>query len=75
MGKRLKRIFQNEIKAELPLLLGKELQFVLKSNVTIHAVLNKIVGDKIEVKDYNSAKHIIIMNEIEEVIMDFVAPY
>jgi len=75
MGKRLKRIFQKEIPAVLPSLAGKELHFILKNNVTIHGILSGIKGNQLEVKNRISGTHSIMLDSIEEIIMDFVAPY
>lgn len=75
MGKRLIRIFQNDIPAKINTLLNVEINLVLRNNKTIHGVLKKIDKDLLTLDGVMHEKHSVKVEEITEIIYDKEASY
>lgn len=70
MGKRQKRIFAEELNAHLPKILAKELNIILKNDVTLHGKIIDEQGDKLRFSDMLHKKYFLQKAEIAEIIID-----
>jgi len=75
MGKRQIRIFRKDIPEHLPELLQKAVQLVLRSRVVLHGVLLKLTPEHLQLQDQRSGKHLVPVEQVEEIIYDVEAPY
>lgn len=75
MGKRQKRIFPNQIAQSLAEIINKEVNIVLKSGKTIASIVKTMNNNQMVVQDHFLQKHNVRLEEIEEIVIDFVAPY
>jgi sRNA-binding regulator protein Hfq len=73
MGKRLIRIFQNQIAQQLPVLVGEELNVILKNGVTLHGRINRFDSSTLLLKDLLGRPHTIRLADVEEVVLDKVS--
>jgi small nuclear ribonucleoprotein (snRNP)-like protein len=75
MGKRLVRLFQKDLLANIPRMIDRRLDIVMQNNTTIHGTLLSFTGNEIIIKDFISRKHKVNPAEIAEIIWDEEAPY
>jgi len=75
MGKRQIRIFRTDISEHLPELLQKAVQVVLRSRVVLHGVLLKLTPEQLQLQDQRFGKHMVPVEQVEEIIYDVEAPY
>ena len=76
MGKRQIRIFRKNIPHQLSeLLLQGEVQVVLRNRVVLQGVLKEANAEKLELLDGRKSRHVVPVEEVEEVIYDIEAPY
>ncbi len=75
MGKRQKRIFPSQIALSLAEIINKEVNLVLKSGKTVAGTVKSMNGNQIVLQDHFLQKHNVRLEEIEEIVIDFVAPY
>jgi hypothetical protein len=73
MGKRLIRIFQTQILQQLPVLLGQELNVILKNGVTLHGRIDRFDLSTLLLKDLLGRPRTIRLVDIEEVVLDKVS--
>ena len=76
MGKRQVRIFRKDIPEHIPeLLLQKAVQVVLRSKVVLHGVLRALSPMQLQLQDKRSGKHVVAVEQVEEIIYDVEALY
>lgn len=75
MGKRLIRIFQNQIAQQLPGLVGEEMNVILKNGVTLHGRIYRFDSSTLFLKDLLGRPHTIRLSDMEELVLDKVASY
>ncbi len=76
MGKRQKRIFRKDIPQHIQELLQQEtVQVVLRSKVVIQGHLLHLTAEELQLQDQRFSKHTLPLDEVEEIIYDFEAPY
>ncbi len=75
MGKRQIRLSSSELLSNTNTFIGKEINLVLKAGHTICGEAIKIDLGKLIVKDHFLQKHNVRLEEIEEIVLDFVAEY
>jgi len=75
MGKRQTRIFANEILATKTQLQGQEVCVVFKSGKTVAGVWKSSQNNRVLLTDHFLQKHYVDIEEIEEIVIDFVATH
>lgn len=76
MGKRQIRIFRKDIPEHIPdLLLQRAVQVVLRSRVVLHGVLLKLTPEQLQLQDQRTGKHVVPVEQVEEIIYDVEAAY
>lgn len=75
MGKRLIRLLAKELLQQLPNHIGQELNIVLRDKTTMHGVLKKVNENLLELQDLLQRKHLVKVEEVEEVILDKEASF
>ncbi|MBF9252084.1 hypothetical protein I2I11_02145 [Pontibacter sp. 172403-2] len=75
MGKRQIRIFRKDIPERLPELLQRAVQVVLRSRVVLHGVLLKLTPGQLQLQDQRFGKHLVPVEEVEEIIYDVEAAW
>ncbi|MFN4147544.1 MAG: hypothetical protein ACK4GN_17085 [Runella sp.] len=75
MGKRLKKIFVNELVQHTAELQGRTLNVVLKSNQTFFGRCTKIENQLLHLQDLRKHLHLLAFTQIESVIYDESAMY
>jgi len=76
MGKRQKRIFRKDIQQHLQELLQRRtVQVVLCSKVVINGDILRLTPDELQLQDHRFGKHLLPLNQIEEIIYDLEAPH
>jgi len=75
MGKRLVRIKIDDINDNLSLLLQKELDIVLKNDVTLHGKITKVQNQIIYFIDFLRRKHKLNFSKVTEIIIDQESTY
>jgi small nuclear ribonucleoprotein (snRNP)-like protein len=74
MGKRLKRIMNFEIVANLKELQNKEVDLVLANNKTLHGYIKQIDSQMAVLEDKRFERHQLKLDDIVEIVFDFEAP-
>jgi small nuclear ribonucleoprotein (snRNP)-like protein len=74
MGKRLKRIMNFEIVANLKELQNKEVDLVLANNTTLHGYIKQIDSQMAVLEDKRFERHQLKLDDIVEIVFDFEAP-
>ncbi|MCJ8165831.1 hypothetical protein MKJ04_13345 [Pontibacter sp. E15-1] len=76
MGKRQKRIFRKDIEAHTSELLERQtVQVVLRSRVVMQGHLLHLTAEELQLQDQRFSKHTMPLDDVEEIIYDFEAPY
>ncbi|MFN0049410.1 MAG: hypothetical protein ACKVOU_09825 [Cytophagales bacterium] len=75
MGKRQIRIFTPQLADNAKNLIGKEVNIILLSGKTMCATIIKIEKNQILIEDHFLQKHNVRLEEIREIVLDFVATY
>jgi small nuclear ribonucleoprotein (snRNP)-like protein len=75
MSKRQTRIFTHQLAENAKNLIGKEVNVVLLSGKTWSATVKKIDKHQILIQDHFLQKHNVRLEEIREIVLDFVATY
>ncbi|MHC2990103.1 hypothetical protein OB13_00285 [Pontibacter sp. HJ8] len=76
MGKRQIRIFRKNIPQHLPeLLMQGFVQVIMRNRVVLQGVLKVASEEEFELLDGRRSRHVVPVQEIEEVIYDIEAPY
>jgi glutamate dehydrogenase/leucine dehydrogenase len=76
MGKRQIRIFRKNIAQHLPeLRMQESVQVILRNRVVVQGKLNAASEAEFELLDGRRGKHVIPVQDVEEVIYDIEAPY
>lgn len=76
MGKRQKRIFRKDIEQHIQeLLQRKSVQVVLRSKVVLNGDILRLTAEELEVQDHRFGKHLLLIDQIEEIIYDMEAAY
>ena len=75
MGKRQIRIRSAEIEVKITEILNKSAQFVLKNGVTIHGKMITFENHGITILDAFKNKHVLEKEALEEVFIDYTAPF
>ncbi|EAY28571.1 hypothetical protein [Microscilla marina] len=75
MGKRQIRIFESDIDPKLPELVQKELNLILKNNLTLRGTIYKYDESKLYLKDTIHRKHVIDKSAVAEIIIDHTTLY
>jgi ribosome maturation factor RimP len=74
MGKRQTRIFTKELK-EFPSIVGLEVNVLLRNNTVFHGKLLQIDQQTLTLKDLRLKKHVLLLIEVEEIMIDKEAMY
>ncbi|WP_161890284.1 hypothetical protein [Pontibacter russatus] len=76
MGKRQKRINRKDIPQHIPELLQRRtVQVVLRTKVVLNGDILQLTADELQLQDHRFGKHILPIDQIEEIIYDMEAPY
>lgn len=75
MGKRQIRIFEEEIEAKLQDLVQKELNLILKNDLTFHGEIYNYDQSHVYLQDTIRRKHVIEKSAIAEIIIDHTTLY
>ena len=75
MGKRLIRILSSSIASQLPDLLNKELNLILKNRVALHGKIRRYTDSEIFLEDMVARWHTIHLVDLEEIVFDQASPY
>ncbi|MDJ1466646.1 hypothetical protein QNI19_06840 [Cytophagaceae bacterium DM2B3-1] len=70
MGKRQKRIFQQDLVNQSTLLTGKEANVTLHNQSTFHGHILEITPENLKFQDMRLKKHFLSIKDIAEVIVD-----
>ncbi len=70
MGKRQTRIFNRDILKHISILLGLEVNLLLKTGVILHGIIVDITGETLVLKDLRMKKHQLPVQLIEEIMLD-----
>ena len=74
MGKRQTRIFTKELK-KFPSIVGLEVNVLLRNNTVFHGKLLQIDQQTLTLKDLRLKKHVLLLIEVEEIMIDKEAMY
>jgi ribosome maturation factor RimP len=74
MGKRQTRIFTKELK-EFSSIVGLEVNVLLRNNTVFHGKLLQIDQQTLTLKDLRLKKHVLLLIEVEEIMIDKEAMY
>lgn len=75
MGKRQIRVFNKNISRQIGTFTDKELTFILKDNTMLRGVALIARPDLFEVRDALMVNHTVKVQDIEEIIFDYEAPF
>ena len=76
MGKRQKRINRKDIQQHIvELLQRRAVQVVLRTKVVLTGDILQLTADQLQLQDHRFGKHILPIDQIEEIIYDMEAPY
>lgn len=75
MGKRQIRIFEKDIEAKLQDLVQKELNLILKNDLTLRGEIYSYDQSHVYLKDTIRRKHVIEKSAIAEIIIDHTTLY
>lgn len=70
MGKRQTRIFQHQIKEKSALLTDQEANITLQNQTTFHGIILEVTDENLKLQDMRLKKHILLLKDITEVIID-----
>ena len=76
MGKRQTRINRKDIHQHIPELLQRRtVQVVLRTKVVLTGDILQLTADQLQLQDHRFGKHILPIDQIEEIIYDMEAAY
>ena len=75
MGKRQTRIFADNIAEKAGLLTGREANLTLRNGATLHGVILTVTGHKLQLRDMRLKSHVLLLEDITEVIVDQVTEW
>ena len=75
MGKRMIRVFNGQLAAQITQLLHRQLNVVLKSGHTIYGQLEKTENGLLFVRDARFHLHTLAVTQVEEIIYDQSAAF
>ncbi len=76
MGKRQIRIFRKDLVNHADELLRQPgVQVVLRSRVVLHGLLEKLTLEQLQLQDQRFSRHLLPLDQVDEVIYDVEAPF
>ena len=75
MGKRQKRIFRSQLHDQREAYLGHVVNVIMSDARTLHGLTKELSEEALLVQDLAGKMHLIPLNEVAEVVVDFEAAY
>ncbi len=75
MGKRLRRIFQQQLTEQMPNLQGKVASVVTADSRTVRGTIVELQNGRLILLDMSRQRHAFLLKEVVEVVLDFEAAY
>ncbi|MDX5346543.1 MAG: hypothetical protein LPJ89_03555 [Hymenobacteraceae bacterium] len=75
MGKRQIRISVKQLLSRQPEFLNRELQVVLQNQTVVQGLLQAVTDQEVLVLDGRKHAHRLPLNQVQELVLDVVAPY
>ncbi len=75
MGKRLQRIGNSELHANIQHLIDTDVHLVLKNGAAYHGIISAWENESLEFKDFRNSKHHFLVTDVFEIVVDKLAAY